>query len=100
MVAGSEVTKTCRNWLFNLSYHNSIVREARKAIIPFRVCIVLALVVVFVMLIVVFATRDTTTDQELSLKITELTAEISDLRAEMSGHINSKPVVKFEATRL
>ena len=51
------------------------------------------------MLIVVFATRDTTTDQELSLKITELRAEISDLRAEMSAHINSKPVVKFEATR-
>ena len=73
---------------------------------PYRVCTVGAFVVVSIMFIVVFATRDTTTDQELFSKISELSSEISELSSEMSAlssemsrYINSKPVVKFEATR-
>ena len=67
-------------------------RDPRRAISPFRAFTVTAFVVVSILFIVVFATRDTTTDQELSSKISELSAE-------MSRYINSKPVVKFEATR-
>ena len=84
----------------------SITRDARKAINPYRACTVGAFVVVSIMFIVVFATRDTTTDQELFSKISELSYEISELSSEMSvlsselsRYINRKPVVKFEATR-
>ena len=77
----------------------SITRDARKAISPYRACTVGAFVVVSIMFIVVFATRDTTTDQELFSKISELSSEMSALSSEMSRYINSKPVVKFEATR-
>ena len=57
------------------------------------------------MLIVVFATRDTSTDQELSARISELasklseqSSKISELSTELSKY-NNKTVVRFEATR-
>ena len=77
----------------------SITRDARKSINPYRACTVGAFVVVSIMFIVVFATRDTTTDQELFSKISELSSEMSVLSSELSRYINRKPVVKFEATR-
>ena len=67
-------------------------RDPRRAISPFRACTVAAFVVVSILFIVVFATRDTTTGQELSSKISELSSEVS-------RYINGRPVVKFEATR-
>ena len=58
------------------------------------------------MFIVVFTTRDSTTNQdqsskisELSSKIEELSSTISELSPKVSRYIDSKPVVKFEATR-
>ena len=58
------------------------------------------------MFIVVFTTRDTTNNQdqsskisELSSKIEELSSTISELSPKKSRYIDSKPVVKFEATR-
>ena len=74
---------------FNEIRHSNL----RKTINPAIACIVVALVIAFALIAVLFATRDTNTHREIP-------ARISGKSEDMSRNINiKKPVVYFEATR-
>ena len=70
------------------------------AIILAFACTVVAIIIAFAMIAILFfiaTTTETTTHRDMSLDVSELLSEISLIKRYIK--INSKPLVYFEATR-